>query len=320
MVQTKVLKKILFFLFKGSFLLVAAVMPCLSQAIEVAITVDDLPGNSSVATEKWLRIQKQMLAAFQKHKIQGVYGFANAKVLSAVPILNEVLKSWVEAGHFLGNHTYSHVDLNQVKESDYIEEIKKNEAALKPFMTQQMGKYFRFPYLTEGNTLQKRNKIRKFLKTSGYTDAPVTLHFRDYAWLAPYERCLNTTNLKGIEKLQKTYLERALLGLEEAQLLSQLLLKREMKYVLLIHIGSIQGDVLDSLLSAYESKGVKFISLASALKDPIYRINPDIATDQSYPFLNQVQASRKVPNTPRLAEIYQFDPEKEFSLLCNEFK
>ena len=43
-------------------------------------------------------------------------------------------------------------------------------------------KYFRFPFLAEGETQEKRDGVREFLFHNGYKIAPVTLDFFDYDW------------------------------------------------------------------------------------------------------------------------------------------
>lgn len=41
-----------------------------------------------------------------------------------------MLSHWVTARHFLGNHTYSHVDLDRIDSAEYIREIENNARGL----------------------------------------------------------------------------------------------------------------------------------------------------------------------------------------------
>ena len=45
-----------------------------------------------------------------------------------------VLQRWLQAGHYLGNHTYSHLDLAKVDDKAYINDIQKSVCFV--FLTQ----------------------------------------------------------------------------------------------------------------------------------------------------------------------------------------
>jgi peptidoglycan/xylan/chitin deacetylase (PgdA/CDA1 family) len=67
-----------------------------------------------------------------------------------------------EAGHLIGNHTYSHRSLN-APDADvkaYEQDILRAEALLKDYS--RFRKYFRFPALKEGDTAEKRDEFAPF--------------------------------------------------------------------------------------------------------------------------------------------------------------
>ncbi len=147
-----------------------------SYAIEIAITVDDLPAHGELPPNTTrLEIEKIMLDTFKKHPIKNVYGFINGEKIKKD---NEVLlQEWVRDGNFLGNHTFSHLDLAKVSADQFIRDIKNNENDLRKLMNKKNYKYFRYPYLSEGNTQEKRNQVRAFLFENHYQIAPVTVDF-----------------------------------------------------------------------------------------------------------------------------------------------
>ena len=75
-----------------------------------------------------------------------------------------LLRSWDERGHQLANHTYTHPFYNsdEVSSEDFETEILKTDAIIKEY--ENYAKLFRFPYLKEGNTQEKANSIREFLR------------------------------------------------------------------------------------------------------------------------------------------------------------
>jgi hypothetical protein len=74
--------------------------------------------------------------------------------------------------------------------------------------------------------------------------------------------------------------------------------------------------MLDGLLNAYEQNNVNFISLAEALHDTVYKINPNVIRDRAYTFLNQVRLARGLENPPLVSQLYASLPEDRLSKLC----
>ena len=88
------------------------------------------------------------------------------------------------------------------------------------------------------------------------------------------------------------------------------------KNILLLHINCFTAEMLDDLLTAYERKNVKFISLTVALNDDVYQINPNIVRDRVYTFLNQIRLSKGLKNPDIVEKIYKLLPEDKLKTIC----
>jgi len=99
----------------------------------VWLTFDD--GPHPVWTEKILRIldSQAILATF----------FIVGKRAAAHP---EVLKKIAHSGHWLGNHSYSHLDLTRLSKSQIRSQIQRTERLIAPYLNPRRGKFFRPPY------------------------------------------------------------------------------------------------------------------------------------------------------------------------------
>jgi peptidoglycan/xylan/chitin deacetylase (PgdA/CDA1 family) len=301
---------------KFKILLLLIIFIKYASAIEVAITVDDLPSHGDLPNDiSRTKIAITMLAAFKKHHISGVYGFINGYNVTDQDTKN-VLKLWVDSGQLLGNHTYSHMNITANAQDQYITNITQNELILRQFMVDKNYKYFRYPYLREGNTKDKRDAIRKFLFDNNYKIAEVTLDFWDYEWNNPYARCIYKKDKKSINFIKKSYLDSGIAAIPAAQALSQLLFRRDIKYILLLHIGALDAQMLDQLLTQYEKLGVKFISLPDALSDKAYNINSGTIRDTGYTFLNEIRVSRKLHNPDIVKIFYDSIPENKLAAIC----
>ncbi len=288
--------------------------------MDVAITVDDLPENGEVSLNSTrLEIANKMLRIFQKHHISGIYGFINASHATDKNNLI-LLQSWIEQGNFIGNHTYSHVDLSRTNSDEYIFDIQRNEPLLIQLSGDVSYQYFRYPYLSEGNTQEKRDTVRQFLFLHQYKIVPVTVDFFEYEWNDPYVRCLNIHDEKSIQWLKTTYIEQSLNALDIAHALSIYLFKRDIKNILIIHMNEITAELLDDLISAYENRGITFISLKEALTDPVYSLNPNIVRNRTYTFLNQIRLERELENPEKVTKLYNTLPEERLANICKDIK
>lgn len=291
----------------------------IAYALEMAITVDDLPAHGTLPPNVTrMDVVNNMLRVFEKHHITGVYGFINADKIEKNRNNMAVLSAWIAHGQLLGNHTFSHLDLTKVSAGAYLTDIQKNEPYLISLMKNKRYQYFRYPFLAEGNTQEKRDAVRRYLFSHQYKIAEVTTDFFDYEWNDPYARCLRQHDTVSIQWLKTSYLEQAINALQVSHQLSELLFHRDIKNILLIHIGAFDATMLDSLLTAYEKQGVKFISLDGALQDNVYKINPNVIRDRTYTFLNQIRISKRLQNPIQVEKIYTNLPEDKLNNLCRD--
>src|SRR5215475_12119353 len=151
-----------------------------SRAQEVAITFDDLPSHGPLPTGVTREdVARRILAAFKEANLPAVYGFINAGPgkLQEHPEDIKVLQLWREAGQPLANHTYDHMSLNSNTVQAFEDNIEKNEAALRDLMGKKGWHWLRYPYLNEGDTLEKRRAVRAYLKDHHYKIAQVSIDF-----------------------------------------------------------------------------------------------------------------------------------------------
>src|SRR5689334_19755527 len=104
----------------------------ITLGIEVALTVDDLPGaGDGVPGKTRLEIANQMLEALKAHGLKGVYGFANGEMALGSPDKESVMQAWKAAGQLVGNHTYSHKDFAKTTLDAFTsQQIERNEPFL----------------------------------------------------------------------------------------------------------------------------------------------------------------------------------------------
>jgi len=284
--------------------------PCRAQ--EVALTFDDLPSHGPLPAGTTREdVTRKILAAFKEAKVPEVYGFINSGKLQEHREDMKVLQLWREAGHPLGNHTLDHISLNNNSVSAFEENVAKNEVTLQELMGRNDWHWFRYPYLDEGDTLEKRRGVRAYLKEHGYRIAQVTLDFQDYAWNGPYARCSEKKDEKAIAWLRESYLNTATEYMKLGRELSQQLFHRDIKYVLLMHVGAFDAEMLPQLLAQMTQQGFKFVTLEQAEKDAVYQIDPDIPLKEGTTLQEQIMQARQLQLPPHAEK-----PMEQLQALC----
>lgn len=243
---------------------------------QIAITFDDLPVHGPLPPgETRLEVAHQIIQALKAAHVPPTYGFVNAQRVQDQPTTVDVLAAWRKAGFPLGNHTWSHMNLDQASLQDFESDLEKDEPLLKLQMNGADWHWFRFPYLAEGNTIEKKTGIRVYLAQHGYKIAGVTMSFADYNWNEPWARCSEKHDQAKIAWLEHSYLRAAAADIQYRHEMAEQLFGHPIPYVLLMHIGAFDARMLPRLLDLYRRHGFTFVSLADAEKDPFYRFDVD---------------------------------------------
>jgi peptidoglycan/xylan/chitin deacetylase (PgdA/CDA1 family) len=250
-------------------------------APQVAFTFDDLPAHGPLPPGEFRPEPiHSILNTLKTEKMPPVYGFVNGFRLVEEPYQIDLLKEWIASGNPLGNHTWSHPALDKTSAQDFIANIANNEPLLKKVDPHGDWHWFRYPYLEEGDTLEKRVAVRDDLFAHHYRIAEVTMDFEDYLWNEPYARCMAQHNDAAVASLETSYLATADQFIGVFRGLSHKLYGRDIPYVLLLHVGAFDARMLPRLIALFRSKGFAFVTLPQAESDPAYAVDPNIG----YPF------------------------------------
>lgn len=269
----------------------------------VALTFDDLPAAGSLpAGRTRTGIITQLSAELKAAKLEGTYGFVNGIRLEKNPDAEQALRLWLQAGMNIGSHTWSHPNLSEISAEEFTADIAHNEPTLATYGQMRDWKWLRYPYLYEGNTLEKRRAVRLWLREHGYRVAEVTLDFGDYAWNDAYGRCLAKNDVASIQWLHDSYLANAAefiqLGREE----EIIAFGHEIPNVLLLHETAFTAHMLPELIDLLKKEGFAFKPLADIERDPAYSLDPDAALEYGGTLPDQFMDAKRLPYPP-------FDPK-----------
>ena len=270
-----------------------------APAQQIAFTWDDLPAHSALPPgETRVDIGHKLIAAMKAAHMPPVYGFVNGVAIEREPASAPMLKDWRDAGLFLGNHTWSHMNLNTSSLADWEADLLKDEPTLEKSAGNSDWHWLRYPFLAEGDTPDKRAETRKFLAAHGYRIAAVTMSFGDYMWNEPYARCVAKNDTAAIAQLESSYLDAASHDADFGRAVAKTLLGHDIPYVLLMHVGAFDARMLPRLLDLYRSKGFTFITLKEAENDPFYASSVDPSLPDQPDTLEGALHARSIPFPP----------------------
>lgn len=242
----------------------------------IAITIDDMPSHGPLPDGvSRVEVARRIIAALQEEGATAT-GFINGVHIQNEPESAEVLKLWRAAGLPLGNHGWSHANLGDISDAQFEEELRKNEPLLAELMAGQDWKWFRYPFLAEaGADPERRARIRRLLARHSYKIAPVTMDFMDWAYVAPYQRCLAKQDYASLAALEAAWLNAASVDADNARVMARTLYGRDIPYVQLMHLGAMDAKLMRQLLQLYRKKGFRIVRLDEAMRDPHYRADRD---------------------------------------------
>ena len=301
----------------SALLLTADALPHTSPpARTVAVTFDDLPATSAgVVADDVASLNEltgKLLSAVRKYNVPAV-GFVNEGKLFVegagpgdVDGRIGLLRMWLDAGLELGNHTYSHGDLNAMPLDRFQADVLRGETVTRGLLKErgQKPRYFRHPFLHVGADLKVRRAFETFLSNHGYTVAPVTVDSDEFVYAAAYAKALRRgdTDVAGrIADDYLRYMDQVFTFFEDV---SRRVTGREIPQILLLHANTLNADRFHALAEALRRRGYTFVSVERALEDPAYRLRDEFVGVPSNSWFNhwEVTAGRAAVPTPKPPE------------------
>ena len=292
---------------KISFVIIIFVSLNISAlAQRVAITFDDLPLNGDLPPGVTrLQIARDTLALLKERQLPATYGFINAEKLEGNSDAAEALKIWA-AAEPVGNHTYAHLNLNQNTPEAFEREVDENEPVLELLVGKGVDwHWLRYPFLHEGDTVEKRRAVRAYVQSHGYRVAQVTLDWEDYLWNSAYARCVARNDVQSIAWLKSSYLEIESSYLDLGRDLAKLVYGHDINHVLLLHLGAFSSTILPDAFDLMQKKGFTFVTLQEAESDPAYEGDPDVGSRYGGTLLELWVEAKKIKFPPVVEKPYK---------------
>ena len=264
---------------------------------QVAVTFDDLPAPYG-DLEEMRRVTSRLLESVKRNGVPAV-GFVNERKLLArgeMDARTELLRAWLDAGLELGNHTFSHINLQKAPLEDYKDDVVRGETVTRMLLAERGLKlrYFRHPFLFTGTTPEYKRGLSEFLAARGYTVAPVTVDNGDYIFAKVYHDAKKRGDSATAKRVADAYVPYLESVFEHFERLSAETYGREVRQTLLLHANEINADRFDEVAAMLKRRGYTFVTLEEALKDPAYN-EPDALYKNGISWLHRWRLHKGLP-------------------------
>lgn len=253
-----------------TFIFLLSSFTTLSFSQNVAITMDNPNSDPTPLLNPEVR-DKEILSTLKKNHLKIVLFVQGAQVDD--PQGRKLLERWNNAGHIVGNHTYSHSNINNVSEEQYENDTLKNQLLLQHYSN--FKKIFRFPFLKEGDTVATRDEFRKFLRENGYKNSSVTIDASDWYISERLEKRLTQNPNADITPYKEYYLKHMWDRAQYYDSLAREVIGRSPNHTLIVHHNLLNALFLDDLIQMFKDNGWNVINADEAFQDPIFKLTPN---------------------------------------------
>lgn len=256
------------------WMVAALALPAASaRAGTIAFTFDDgFDPREQPRAPEW---NAAMLQALRQARLKAMLFPAGRRV--DTPQGLALVRAWGEAGHAIGNHTYGHRDYGSPRVS--FAEFSADVLAAEALFHAMPGwtKRLRFPYLNEGDTADKRDRMRDWMRLRGYASGGVSIDTSDWYYAHRFGQWRERHPDADPAPFREAYLNHLWGRANHYEALAQRVLGRSPRHVMLLHTNAVNAEFLPDVIAMFRAKGWRVIDAAEAFEDPLYRRQPAVA-------------------------------------------
>jgi hypothetical protein len=135
-------------------------------------------------------------------------------------------------------------------------------------------RFFRFPFLDEGETGEKLDAMRLYLKSSGQRNLPVTIDTQDWSFEEPWVAARRAGDQEARAEVSADYLAALRLAVRSHERRGDILIGRPTPQVILLHANEVGAALWNVLFDWLEKTGHRFASADEVLADPALAEEP----------------------------------------------
>jgi beta-lactamase regulating signal transducer with metallopeptidase domain/peptidoglycan/xylan/chitin deacetylase (PgdA/CDA1 family) len=253
------------------------------QRREVAVTFVGFPGNNIYSIERLNNKTRKLMRALKANDIKSVAFVNESRFYKEDGAVDDervqLLREWLDAGHELGNETFSHRSLYNATVAEFEAEVEQGEKIMSKLLAERGShlRYFSYPYLNTGANASDKAAVEKYLSGRGYRVHPVTIDNMDWLFSKAYIEALRREDDATAARIRAEYVPYMEHMFEFFETYSREVVGREIPQVLMLSAGALNADAFDDIAAMLKRRGYTFVTMEQATKDDAYSL-PDTYT------------------------------------------
>lgn len=253
-----------------------------NTAPEIAFTFDD-PTTEGGANLAWQEVNDRILKTLANRNLKSMLFVCGKRVDSEAG--RNLIAAWDRAGHGIANHSYSHLNFNsnidiqpagsrKVSLTEFESDALRNEPLIRGYS--HFVSLFRYPFFKEGDTLQKRDGMRTFLRQHGYRIGRATIDASDWAIDDRLQARVKKDPNADLARYRDFYFQHIWERSQFYDSLSLRVLGAPVRHTVVLHHSALNALFLDDLIAMFLTREWMTIDADRAFADPIYDRQPNI--------------------------------------------
>ena len=240
------------------------------DAKQIALSFDDAPRKDTALLSGKVRTDA-LVRSLRLAGVPRAVFFCTTRLAEGKEGISRLM-AYADAGHLIANHTRTHPDLHKVTGEAFLTDMRQADQLLRTFRT--FRPWFRYPYLHEGDSVDKREFVSSKVQKLGYANGYVTVDTYDWAIDAAVQEAEQKNIKMSWSRIRKTYVDLIMESVRFYDHLASTVLKKPVRHVLLLHENDLAAKFLPNLVAALRTSGWSIIDPELAYQDPIARIEP----------------------------------------------
>jgi len=235
-------------------------------APRVAVTVDDLPWNGPGYSDSEIAgLTDTLLASLRARGVRATGLVTCRGMRDGAPFL----RKWIDSGMELGNHTWSHLDLNATPLDAWLDDARRCDRALREVVGGPV-RWFRYPMLHQGADPAVRDSVARTLTAWGYANAHVTIDNSEWLLARAYDMAMRAGEPDAAAAVVDAYRSHLREAARHFRDVARAKFDRDVGHVLLVHANALAARHLGSVIDSLRADGFEIAELEEVLSDPIY--------------------------------------------------
>ncbi len=259
------------------------------------VTVDDLPIASSElhpdAADR-AAVAGELVRVLARHHVRAI-GFVVQNRIR--PGDDALLERWLAGGHELGNHTATHQHLTGASAEAWIADADAGRQALAAFLAKhgRAPRFFRYPFLEEGDTPARRDAVRAWLARTGQRAVEVTIDTQDWSFERPWVEARRRGDGAALAEIAADYQAAMRIEVRSQEERGDELLGRAAPQILLLHANEVGAAQWDALFGWLERTGHRFAAPDEVLADPAFARPPEYVGEYGFGLWDRERATAR---------------------------